>query len=415
MPTNYAGNSANFPEEIQVPNGSDAPSSTLFATPYEGLADRTATTNLRQAVALVSNMSPQATWPTSLEHGITAAAFNGCATGTASQTWLICSFTTGGSPTINVYSGSGGGDGVWSLIGGELSTVDVASSICADAQGFMWVASAAPSSAGQNQLAWLGPSGGTWTQFLPVSAAELSDLKVVGAVAGAPSYVGYVAFAAGSATANSGFLGEAPSTGGPVAKVTGINASTWSLKSSGSLIIALPQTAGAPSLYTCTDPATWTAQSLSAIVSSGQTPIDVAWNPSAPYIVGGITYIGLWLMGINQLGGCSFATSPDGINWTAGGSLSNSGEVVSIACFQGVWFVATINNTTHVATLLYTIDGTNFFATDCQINPSGSNFPEALIVAGAKRCLFYEPMPAGGSTYLPYRFSLATVGGSQAT
>src|SRR5580692_1549605 len=42
MPTSYAGNPANWPTSVPVPSGSDAPSSTLFASGFEGTIDRTA-------------------------------------------------------------------------------------------------------------------------------------------------------------------------------------------------------------------------------------------------------------------------------------------------------------------------------------------------------------------------------------
>lgn len=42
MTTPYAGNAANYPEAVNVPSGSDVPTSTLFATAYEGEIDRSA-------------------------------------------------------------------------------------------------------------------------------------------------------------------------------------------------------------------------------------------------------------------------------------------------------------------------------------------------------------------------------------
>lgn len=42
MPVPYAGNPANYPEAVDIPGGSDVPTSSLFATAYEGEIDRSA-------------------------------------------------------------------------------------------------------------------------------------------------------------------------------------------------------------------------------------------------------------------------------------------------------------------------------------------------------------------------------------
>ena len=41
MPAPYAGNQTNFPDAVDLPDGSDPPSSTVFDTAYEGVIDRT--------------------------------------------------------------------------------------------------------------------------------------------------------------------------------------------------------------------------------------------------------------------------------------------------------------------------------------------------------------------------------------
>lgn len=55
MTTEYAGNPAIWPSEVPIPNGSDAPSSSLFATSYEGCLDRT-------AYLYANSLRPGASW-----------------------------------------------------------------------------------------------------------------------------------------------------------------------------------------------------------------------------------------------------------------------------------------------------------------------------------------------------------------
>ena len=58
MPTNYAGNPANYPLFVAIPAGSDAPTAALFDTAFEGCLDRTAALRMGAQGGIANFWSP---------------------------------------------------------------------------------------------------------------------------------------------------------------------------------------------------------------------------------------------------------------------------------------------------------------------------------------------------------------------
>jgi hypothetical protein len=323
MPAAYAGNSANYPAAVNVLSGSDLPNSTNFNTTSEATIDRTA--YLAAAIPHVGQ-----SWRPSFPGSSLLA------TGQPYKpawdynigAWLV-PYMVG--PTLGAYalyvSWSHGLDdgGFWTQIGGAGSEIDsdttgiLDAAACADpaTAGIVWSAALLSNSANL-VIKDSSYTSSSWTTKFTQSLAGGTSLTVEMAGIGSRVVVGV----GGSSGPVNGLF-----TGGTGASFTQAEsepfATDWSVKSNGSLLIALPTECAPTILYTTTDGITFTSRSITSLVPAGATTVGVAWSPLTA----------LWYLCVQVTSSeIKIYSSPDGITWTA--VTSATGPDIEAADFE---------------------------------------------------------------------------------
>lgn len=311
MPSPYVGNPANYPTSVQVPIGSDPPSSTLFATAWNGTLDRTAYTQqhgtLSNLVTLQPTFSISSGLSPSTPNGPYAACFNDTnltIDGTNGQRWLLV--TWDGTNHARVYAG-------WfdqpigtvtpvPQIGGDITYTKNPTSIAADpSTGAIYVGGFGGVSSTEADIFKMAV-GGSFASFLTVSGVTgVSDMQIV--VMGGNLFYGVGSNTAGQAQVNGSFGGG----------TTGLTAANWIVRTNGSMVLFVPAVAQAtPTVYKATGTATYSSASIG--LATTDIPMDLTWNA---FVNGG-----QWVLTVlTTTPSTKVWTSPDGVTWTLAATL----------------------------------------------------------------------------------------------
>lgn len=339
MPNPYAGNPNNFPAVVEVPGGSDPPSSAIFQTTFEGEIDRTAYLYARGAAA-VQEWRPA--WLGTAIFGTAQKIQAACWDSTNAQ-WLLLGVTAAGS-YLEFYGSLGADDGsatYWTALGGQATNVGLTSAICA-ASGTPWVVTASPT----NLYVYSGV-GSTLERTVSGKTA-LQNPEVV-------SFGGYVIYAVGSTVSGEVTISYA-STGAPTVwtdVAVGAAATEWALKANTGIVLAVPiesSTTTTPNYYHSTDGHTWTSSPLSNMgATSSAAVVGLCWSPTTA----------LWYAVVSPSGiTLETFTSPDGLTWTAVTMVTTTNPgIVDIAAL-GSGLVGTIGDSSGGGSrLVFSIDG----------------------------------------------------------
>lgn len=359
MTTPYAGNPSNYPATIPIPTGSDPPGSSLFATPYEGLADRTAYLNAKIVPFGGYNwreIVPSVT-PVSGGGGSPTAGLNTVYWDFVNQVWIV-PFIDGNYPTVAagvplVNSGFDERSDQWLQFGGSSGPVFTGFSAttqmpamtqkAGDANTYL-VAILDPGSVGP-KIVSATPTSGTWTtMFNAPGNPEIESCNLI-------DFAGYNIAGFGSSSAASTMLaysndGFATDTLVIVGTPMGAPASEILMRvgattGGGAFAIALPLTG--PGFVTTffylssTDGHTWIVQSgLNSVLSASEvcTGLDFGADSNGP----------CWILAtqIPLTNTSKFYRSADGIVWTFI-SQTTTRAVRDLAVIGSLWAATTVD------------------------------------------------------------------------
>ncbi len=326
------------------------------------------------------NWKPQVTWSGG-GSGPYSLTWNDAAVGPSAQSWLFGSLTTGAGAACQVFYG-GGDDTTWTQVGGNFgigATAGPISSLAVDSAGTIWAAVVV-----SGTTVGLGscPAGGSFSSF-SYAGSNLTDFQVV-------SVGSLVMGAIGSSSAAAASL-VLCNTGSLTTGLSGLTAQTWSLRSNGSLAVAVAQPDN-QTVYTSVFGTSWVATNIQSLVGVGSNLIDTAWNPAKAR----------FLLCVRAGGHDVFYTSPDGVVWTATGASLESTTTVALACVGDTWvgLSASGNN----VQVIYSTDGVRWFSTGSWLYGSGSNIPRLQSSPSQFGALLGELLTSTATTE-PYRFS----------
>lgn len=397
MPVPYAGNPANYPEDVEILSGSDAPSTTSINTPFENLADRTAYLYAQLGHQNAQNWSPEFQFDS-------AGGFNWVGMGWSPivSQWLLFGGHVANGMLATTYGLDEGTAAAWTEVGGatfaNVGTIGYGACSADPSTGSnFWCATTDPVNAPNNhQKLWLY-NGSSWSN----APGGWSSYTAAGTVYGVElcTFGSYLILArSGTGTgdsellsSNNGFSTWTTFSSPPAAGANG----TWYLKSNAGMpgvvtptVVAVQGWTGAGltgggtggqglgDVYYSTDGHTWnTSTSLAGIMAATDAVVGLAWTQDANGPC--------WLAAVQPASGVTyFCRSPDGDSWTLqSGGVSTKFTISDMAAYGGV-LVAVVLEPSIAA-----FSGPHIFSTNGGVTwyPTQATFTSNISAVGLNR------------------------------
>jgi hypothetical protein len=355
MPTPYPGDPSNFPADVNILSGGDAPNSTNFNTAYEGTLDRTAFLFQTAAANFGQRLSrPVMADPTDTQHE--NPAFCSPEWDPKNNQWI--QGTWDGAAAFEIFISYDGHDENWrSLTGGTFSANPSGGGVCVAKDPNDTTTFHLGLAGGSSVKIWTGTSSGFSNSY--GLTAAVGDVQAI-QWPGSPGYIvfgtgGTTAAATNFVTSNDKMVTHA---------VTNIGAMVgavprWLLRSSGTVLLAVPvgATFATPFVVTSTDGHTFSQNTggFAGNLLSTDTIVACDWgqDPSG----------GCFLMVVQTTGGGpgKILRSPDGVNWTLVTSLTSLKGTVSLAAAGRMWMAVVGATSPAPQTVFYSADGLNWY------------------------------------------------------